>query len=60
MVLAIERYANRNVSVKAGFVNYFSKLFVDFRKLDLSPEPLEKFSVFFRYIVSWIVDLHFY
>ena len=52
MVLAIERYANRNVSAKAGFVNYFSKLFVDFRKVDLSPKLLEKFSVFFRYILS--------
>ena len=48
MVLAIERYANRNVSAKAGFVNYFSKLSVDFRKLDLSPKLLEKFLVFFR------------
>ena len=38
MVLAIERYANHNVFVKAGFVNYFSNLFVDFRKLDLSPK----------------------
>ena len=52
MVLAIERYANRNVSVKAGFVNYFSKLFVDFRKLDLSPKLLETVLVFLRYIVS--------
>ena len=43
MVLAIERYANRNDSVKAGFVNYFSKLLVDFRKVDLSPKLLEKF-----------------
>ena len=52
MVLAIESYANRNVSVKAGFVNYFSKLFADFRKFDLSPKLLENFSVFFCYIVS--------
>ena len=29
MVLAIERYANHNVSVKAGFVNSFSILLVD-------------------------------
>ena len=57
MVLAIERYANRNVSIKAGFVNYCSKLFADFRKVDLSPKLLEKFLVFFRYIVSQIVDL---
>ena len=52
MVLAVERYANRNVSVEAGFVNYFSKLLVDFRKVDLSPELLDKFLVFFRYILS--------
>ena len=51
-VLAIERYANRNVSIKAGFVNYFSKVFVDFRKVDLSPKLLEKVLVFFRYIFS--------
>ena len=50
--LAIERYANHNGSIKAGFVNYFSKLFADFRKLDLSPKLLEKFLVFFRYILS--------
>ena len=43
MVLAIERYANRNVSFKTGFVNYFSKLSVDFRKVALSPKLLEKF-----------------
>ena len=43
MVLAIERYANRNVSIKAGFVNYCSKLFVDFRTVDLSAKLLEKF-----------------
>ena len=53
IVLAIERYANRNGSIKAVFVNFFSKLFVDFRKLDLSPKLLEKFSVFFRYIFSY-------
>ena len=52
IVLAIERYANRNVSVKAGFVNYFSKFFVDFRKVDLSPKLLENFLVVFHYIVS--------
>ena len=34
IVLAIKRYASCNVSVKAAFANYFSKLFVDFRKLD--------------------------
>ena len=42
MVLAIERYANHNVSVKAGFVNYFSKLFADFIKVDFTPKLLEK------------------
>ena len=43
MALAIERYANLNVSVKAGFVKNFSKIFVVFRKVDLSPKLLEKF-----------------
>ena len=35
IVLAVERNMNRNVSVKAGFMNYFSKLFQNFlsRKL---------------------------
>ena len=46
----MERYANRNVSVKAHFANYLSKLFADFRKVDLSPKLLEKFLVFFCYI----------
>ena len=52
IVLTIERYINRKVSFKAGFVNYFSKLFVDFRKVDLPPKLLEKILVFFRYIFS--------
>ena len=43
IVLAIKRYANRNVSVKAGFVNYFSTIFVDLRKVDLSPKLLKKY-----------------
>ena len=43
---------NGNVSVKAGFANYFSKLSVAFRKFDLSPKLLEKFVVFFHYIVG--------
>ena len=51
-VLAIERYGDRNVSVKARFANYFSKLFVDFRTVDLSPKLLEKYLIFFRYIFS--------
>ena len=34
----MEKYANRNISVKAGLANFFQKLFVDFRrKVDLSP-----------------------
>ena len=33
-VLAIERYANHIVSGKVGSANYFSKLFVNFRKMD--------------------------
>ena len=53
MGLAIERYAIPNGSLKAGFVNDFSKLFVDFRKLDLSPKLLKRFSVFLHYIVSY-------
>ena len=52
IVLSIERYANRNVSIKAGFVNYFPNFFVDLRKVDLSPKLLEKFLVFFPYILS--------
>ena len=52
MVLEIERYANHNVFVKADYVNYFSKLVVAFRKVDLSPKLLEKFLVFFRYTLS--------
>ena len=52
IVLTIERYANRNVSVKVGFANHFSKLFVDFRKVDLSPKLLKKLLVFFLYIIS--------
>ena len=36
--LGNERYRNRNVSIKAHFANYFSKLFVDFSKVDLSPK----------------------
>ena len=49
-----------NVSVKAGFANYFSMLSVDFRKVDLSQKLLEKFFVFFRYIFSLVVDLQLY
>ena len=56
VVLAIERCINRNVSDKAGFANYSSKLFVDFRKVDLSLKLLEQFLVFFRYIFSSVVD----
>ena len=37
----IKRYVNRNVSVKAGFSNYFSRLFVNFRKVYLFPRLLE-------------------
>ena len=43
IVLAIERYENRNFSIKAGFANYFSKILADFSKLDLSRKLLEKF-----------------
>ena len=50
--LGNQRYANRNVSVKAGFVNNFSTLIVDFTNLDLSLKLLKKFLVFFRYVVS--------
>ena len=50
--LAIDKHANRNVSFKAGFANYFSKLLVDSRKVDLSRKLREKFLVFFRYIFS--------
>ena len=52
IVFAIERSADHNVSDKAGFANYFSKLIVDFRKLDLSPKLVKRFVVFFRYIIS--------
>ena len=37
------RYANCNVSVKAGFTNYFCKAFVYFRQQDLSPKLLKNF-----------------
>ena len=50
-VLAIEGYANRNVSGKARSA-FFSKVSVVFRKVDLSPKQLKKLSVFFRYIFS--------
>ena len=40
--LGNRKICNRNVSVKAGFVNYFSKLFVDFRKLDLFSKTARK------------------
>ena len=60
IVLAVERYANRNFPVKVGFANYFSRLFLDLRKLDLSPKLLETFLVFLRYISSQIVDLQIY
>ena len=50
--IALYSLGNRKVyvSIEAGFANYFSKLFVDFRKVDLFPKLLEKFSVFFRFI----------
>ena len=35
IVLAIERYISRNVSVKAGFANYLSTRLVDFKKVVL-------------------------
>ena len=56
-VLAIEGSINRNVSDNAGFANCSLKLFVDFRKEDLSPKLLENVLVFFRYIFSLVVDL---
>ena len=51
IVLAIERYANRNGSAKAGFVNFFSKLLIDFKKLD----DLQNYSKSFRF--SFAVSL---
>ena len=59
MVLVIERYANRNVSVKAGFVNHFSKFFADFRKLDLSPKLLEKFRFSFAISLARLLIYNF-
>ena len=58
-VLAIERYANRNVSVKAGFANHFSKLSVDFRRADLSSKLLEKFLVFFATSLARLLIYNF-
>ena len=42
----------RNVYIKAGFANYLAKLFIDFKKLDLSPKLFEKCLVFFCYIFT--------
>ena len=47
-VLAIDKSINRNISGKAGFASYFSKLFADFRKMDLS----YKLHVFLR---NWLI-----
>ena len=52
IVVATEKCINYNVSDKADFANYSSKLFADFRKVDLSPKLLEKCLVFFCYIFS--------
>ena len=38
--------------VKAGFANYLSNRFIDFRKLNITPKLLEKVLVFFCYQVS--------
>ena len=43
---------NRNTLEKGGFADYSSKLFVDFRTVDLSPKLVEKLLEFFRYIFS--------
>ena len=59
IVLAIKRYANRNVSVKAGFANYFSKLSVDFRKPDLSSKLLEKLLVSFATSLAGLLIYNF-
>ena len=61
-ILAIERYANHNVSMKAGFANYFSKFSVDFKKMDSSSKLLEKFCAILSlcYVFSQVVDLKRY
>ena len=45
IIWTVERCINRNASVNAAlaFPNYLSKLFVDFRKVDLSPKLLKTF-----------------
>ena len=58
-VLAIERYANRNASVKAGIANYFSKLFVELRKVDLSPKLLGKILVSFAISLARLLIYNF-
>ena len=58
-ILAIEKSINRNVSVRAGFASYSSKLFVDFRKVDLSTKLLEKILVLCRYILARLLIYNF-
>ena len=45
---------------KAGFASYFTQIFVDVRKVDLSIKLLERFLVFFRYIFSYVIDVQLY
>ena len=59
MVLAIKSNVNHNVSIKAGFANYFAKLFVHFKKSGLISKTTPNTVGFFRYFCSLFVDLQF-
>ena len=54
-LLAIEIYMKHDVPIEAGFTNYFSKLFADFRKLDLSQRLLEKLLSFSRFLARRLI-----
>ena len=52
-----QRCISRNVSVKAGFINYFSEFIVDLRKVDVSPKLLERLLVSSRFSAFELTEL---
>lgn len=59
IVVAIKDYANRTVFVNGSFINHFSKLSVDFRNVNLSPKPLDIFSIFLPQLQLGAATFHF-
>ena len=52
IVLAIDWSIKHNVSLYADFSALFSKVFLEFRKVDLSPKPLDNVANFYHSSLS--------